>query len=75
MAAKYLGVQQIIAIDLIDERLKLAARLGATPTNNSRLNTDVVKSIKDTTNDDANFAIDCTGVGPRGVAPINGVFS
>ncbi len=84
MAAKYLGVRQVIAIDLVDERLKLAEELGATHIINSKRNTDVVKTIKDLTNGGADFAVDCTGVvpviemlieciGPRGVAATVGV--
>lgn len=84
MAAKYLGVQQLIAIDLVDERLKLAEELGATHTINSKQNTDVVKAIKNLTHGGAGFAVDCTGVvpviemlieciGPKGVAATVGV--
>lgn len=84
MAAKYLGVQQIVAIDLVDERLKLAEELGATHRINSKENADVVTTIKNLTNGGANFAVDCTGVvpviemmieciGPKGVAATVGV--
>ncbi|KAI4244672.1 MAG: hypothetical protein L6R40_002876 [Gallowayella cf. fulva] len=84
MAAKYLGVQQIIAIDLVDERLQLAQELGATDVINSKGNHDVVQSIKSLTSGGADFAVDCTGVvpviemlieciGPRGVAATVGV--
>ena len=84
MAAKYLGVQQIIAIDLVDERLKLAEELGATRLINSKHNADVVTTIKNLTNGGAKFAIICTGVvpviemmieciGPKGVAATVGV--
>lgn len=84
MAAKYLGVQQIIAVDLVDERLTLAVELGATHIINSKHHNDVAKSIKELTNGGANFAVDCTGVvpviemlieciGPRGVTATVGV--
>ena len=84
MAAKYLEVHQIIAIDLVDERLKLAEEMGATHIINSKRDIDVVKTIKDLTGGGANFAVDCTGVvpmiemlieciGPRGVAATVGV--
>ena len=84
MAAKYLGVQQVIAVDLVDERLKLAEELGATHIINSKHDPDLVKSIKALTHGGANFAVDCTGVvpviemmieciGPRGVAATVGV--
>lgn len=84
MAAKHLGVQQIIAIDLLDERLKLAEELGAIHVINSKQNTEFVKEIRDLTNGGASFAVDCTGVvpviemlieciGPKGVAATVGV--
>ena len=84
MAAKYLGVRQIIAIDLVDERLKLAKELGATHFINSKHDAHIVKTIKDLTHGGANFAVDCTGavsviemliecIGPRGVAATVGV--
>ncbi|KAM0795502.1 hypothetical protein BDR22DRAFT_775952, partial [Usnea florida] len=84
MAAKYLGVRQIIAIDLADERLKLAQELGATHTINSRQNMDVLEKIRNLTDGGADFAVDCTGVvsvieilieaiGPKGVAASVGV--
>ena len=84
MAAKYLGIQQLIAIDLVDERLKLAKELGATQTINSKQDSNIVKTIKSLTDGGANFAIDCTGVvpviemlieciGPKGVAATVGV--
>ena len=84
MAAKYLGVRQVIAIDLIGERLKLAEELGATCVINSKQDADVVTTIKKLTDGSANYAVDCTGVvpvietlieciGPRGVAATVGV--
>ncbi|KAL8696402.1 MAG: hypothetical protein Q9224_002814 [Gallowayella concinna] len=84
MAAKYLCVQQVIAVDLVDERLQLGQELGATHVINSKRNPDVVQSIKDITDGGADFAVDCTGVvpviemlieciGPRGVAATVGV--
>ena len=84
MAAKYLGVRQIIAIDLANERLKLAKELGATHIINSRQNMDVLERIRSLTDGGADFAVDCTGVvsviemliaaiGPKGVAASVGV--
>ena len=84
MAASCLGVKQIIAIDLVNERLELAQELGATHTINSKTNTKVLETIKELTAGGANYAIDCTGVipiiemmieciGPRGVAATVGV--
>lgn len=84
MAAKYLGVKDIIAVDLLDEKLAMAKGLGATHILNSRQNKDVVKQIRERTQGGADFAIDCTGVcaviemlidciGPRGTAATVGV--
>ena len=84
MAAKYLGVRQIIAIDLAEERLKLAKELGATHIINSRQNMDVLENIRNLTDGGADFAVDCTGVvsviemlieaiGPKGMAASVGV--
>ena len=84
MAAKYLGVRQIIAIDLVDERLKLAKELGATHIINSRQNMDILKNVRNLTDGGADFAVDCTGVvsviemlieatGPKGVTASVGV--
>ena len=84
MAAKHLGVHQIIAVDLVDEKLKMAQELGATHAINSRREQNVVDAIKELTQGGANFAIDCTGVvsviemlieciGPRGTVATVGV--
>lgn len=84
MAAKTLGVQNIIAIDLVDEKLKMAQDLGAAHILNSRDNTDIVKHIRNITMGGADFAVDCTGVcaviemliesiGPRGIVATVGV--
>ena len=64
MAAKYLGLKQIIATDVLDNKLALAKELGATDVFNSRSVDDAVKHIKDLTGDNGgvDFAIDCTGV-------------
>ena len=84
MAAKYLGVKDIIAIDLVDEKLRLAEKLGATTIINSGRNDDVVGKVKKLTKGGACFAIDCTGVcaviemlieliGPKGTVATVGV--
>lgn len=87
MAAKYLNVQQIIAIDIIDSKLELAKELGATDLINSLKvpNGDIISAIKSLTPDKngPNFAIDCTGapkviqdllaiIAPAGTATIVG---
>ncbi|KAM0335184.1 hypothetical protein ACHAQA_000225 [Verticillium albo-atrum] len=84
MAAKYLEVDQIIAVDITDSRLELARELGATHTINSKTEGDVVSSIKKLTGGGATFAVECTGipkvledviasVGPQGTAALVGV--
>ncbi|KAJ9143439.1 NAD(P)-binding protein [Pleurostoma richardsiae] len=84
MAARYLEVGQIIAVDILKDRLDLATQLGATDAVNSREAGNVVERIRRVTNGGAMFAIDCTGVpkviedmiesiGPEGTAAIVGV--
>lgn len=84
MAAKYLSTKQIIAIDLVPEKLEMAKEFGATATINPKETPDVVKAIKDLTAGGVDFSIDCTGsvavieqciesLGPMGVAAGVGV--
>lgn len=66
MAAKYLDVRQIIAVDIVDSKLELAKELGATHTVNSLKvpHKNVLTAIRSLTenNEGPNFAVDCTGV-------------
>lgn len=84
MAAKHMGANTIIAMDLIDAKLQMAEQLGATHLVNSKDTKNAVQTVKDITGGGANFAVDCTGVcavvellidslGPRGVAASVGV--
>lgn len=84
MAAKFLNVGQIIAVDIVDDKLALGIELGATHSVNSQKESDVVQKIKEITNGGATFAIDCTGnlkviedmiesIGSQGTAAIVGV--
>jgi Zn-dependent alcohol dehydrogenase len=63
MAARVLGVEQLVAIDLIKEKLDLAKQLGATDVVSGK-ESDVVARVKEicSKNGGATFAIDCTGV-------------
>lgn len=61
MGAKYKGLKQIIAVDIVDEKLALAKELGATHTLNSKRFSDVTAQIRDVTGGGAQFAVDCTG--------------
>ncbi|KAF4912523.1 Aryl-alcohol dehydrogenase [Colletotrichum fructicola] len=62
MAAKYLEVGQIIAIDIVPGRLELAKELGATHIFNSKESSDIVRDIQKATDGGPMYAIDCTGV-------------
>ncbi|RDW62456.1 NAD(P)-binding protein-3 [Coleophoma cylindrospora] len=84
MAAHYIGAGQIIAIDIVEEKLQIAKELGATHLINSKDVPDVVAEIKKITNGGATQAVDCTGllsviesmiesIGPMGVAATVGV--
>ncbi|OAP55976.1 hypothetical protein AYL99_10128 [Fonsecaea erecta] len=60
-AAKFTPATKVIAIDIVDSRLQLAAELGATHTINSS-GKDVVAMIKDVTNGEGvDCALDATG--------------
>ncbi|KAK4609357.1 All-trans-retinol dehydrogenase [NAD(+)] ADH4 [Fulvia fulva] len=63
IAAKYLGVKQIIGVDIDDHKLPLAKELGATDPLNSSKVADLPTSIRDLSNDlGVDYAIECTGV-------------
>lgn len=63
MAAKILGCDKIIAVDVHDSRLELAKSLGATHAFNGK-NVDVVKEIKKVTGGGVHCAVETTGVPP-----------
>lgn len=86
MAAKYIGVGQIIAVDIVQEKLQMAKELGASDLINSKQQSSIVEAIKKTskTGAGATYAVDCTGVlsviehmvaclAPQGTAAIVGV--
>lgn len=64
MGAKSLNVGQIVAVDLLPQKLELAKQLGATDTIDPTKTKDVVAEIKSVCKktSGATFAIDCTGV-------------
>ena len=62
MAAKFLGLDQIIAVDILDDKLILAKELGATYTINSQGVADISRQIQQLTGGGARFAVECTGV-------------
>ncbi|HMS74694.1 NAD(P)-dependent alcohol dehydrogenase [Gordonia sp. (in: high G+C Gram-positive bacteria)] len=63
MGAKVAGATTIIAIDILDERLEVAASLGATHTINSK-DADPIEKIMEITGGGVDFVLDTTGVAP-----------
>jgi aryl-alcohol dehydrogenase len=61
MAAKIANCQQILAVDVHDNRLQLAKELGATHILNGK-QVDVVKEIKDASSGGTHYAVESTGV-------------
>src|SRR5690554_5275358 len=60
MAAKILGCEYIIAVDVHDNRLTLAKELGATHTLNGQ-QVDVVKEVQKITGGGSHYAVETTG--------------
>jgi len=63
MAAKIVGCQNIIAVDVHDSRLALAKELGATHIFNGK-EVDVVAEVKKLTHGGSHYAVETTGVPP-----------
>ncbi|MFA7614575.1 MAG: NAD(P)-dependent alcohol dehydrogenase [Candidatus Caldatribacteriota bacterium] len=61
MAAKIIGCQNIIAVDVHDSRLELAKTLGATHTFNGA-QVDIIEEIKTLTKGGTMYAVETTGV-------------
>ena len=61
MAAKVAGATTIIAMDLSDERLALAAELGATHTFNTK-DADITEKLLEVTDGGVDYAVELTGV-------------
>ncbi|KAJ4328804.1 hypothetical protein N0V84_000814 [Fusarium piperis] len=66
MAAAYLQVKLLVAVDVVDEKLANAKEFGATHVVNSRTCGEggIEAKIRDITDGGADFAIDCTGLIP-----------
>lgn len=62
MAAKIANCQNIIAIDIVPEKLQLAKELGATHVINGKEVEDVVKEIQEITKGGAHYSVETTGV-------------
>lgn len=61
-AARALGVETIIAVDIFDEKIQKASALGASHTINSKTQPDLVKGIKAICPDGVDYILDATGV-------------
>ncbi|KAL1864809.1 hypothetical protein Plec18167_009641 [Paecilomyces lecythidis] len=62
MAAKYEEVREIVAIDILESRLQLAASLGATKTIDSRQYETVEAAIRDVLPQGVDYIVDTTGL-------------
>lgn len=62
MAAKFLGLRQIVAVDVVESKLEKARELGATHTLNSANAADITSAIHGITSGGAKFVIECTGI-------------
>jgi Zn-dependent alcohol dehydrogenase len=62
MAAKAIGAQQIIAVDIIDSKLEMARTLGATHCINSKMVQDINSAIRDICPRGIDKIMDATGV-------------
>lgn len=60
MAARYLGVKRLIAVDLSRQRLDMAAQLGATDVIDAST-THALSAIAEITDGGADYAIECAG--------------
>jgi Zn-dependent alcohol dehydrogenase len=61
LAARALAVEQVVAVDLADEKLELASRLGASHTINTSRQGDLNTAIRGVFPDGADYIIDATG--------------
>ncbi|KAH8170600.1 zinc-binding dehydrogenase domain-containing protein [Sarocladium implicatum] len=64
MAAKSIGVDTIVAVDLVDQKLQKATRLGASHTLNTKTHHDVNEGIRATFPEGVDMILDTTGVVP-----------
>ena len=61
--ARIAGARQIIAIDTLEAKLKMATGLGATETVMSKAGEDIVKTLKKLTGGGPDYAFECVGSG------------
>lgn len=62
MAAKALGVKEIVAVDIVDAKLEMAKALGATHTINAKSFSDINAAVRDVYPDGIDGIADTTGV-------------
>ncbi|KAJ9143867.1 Alcohol dehydrogenase superfamily, zinc-type [Pleurostoma richardsiae] len=60
LAAKSLGLEEIIAVDIQDSKLQIALELGAKHTINTKTNSDLNAAIRNILPDGVNFVVDTT---------------
>lgn len=60
LGAKVAGAEQIIALDVHDDKLEIAKRLGATATVNAK-DDDAIEKVKELTNGGVNFGFEMAG--------------
>ncbi|BBI64835.1 hypothetical protein HSBAA_61410 [Vreelandella sulfidaeris] len=72
MAAKIIGCQRIIAVDINDDRLALARELGATHTVNGKQE-ETVDRVHEITGGGSEYAVETTGAPPCGTSIAAGV--
>lgn len=75
MAAKIAGCKTIIAVDLNEERLKLAKDLGATHGMNPDNEEDIVSAIQKLTDGGVNYAVECSGVKEVATQAFNSLYN
>ncbi|EHK15298.1 uncharacterized protein TRIVIDRAFT_38685 [Trichoderma virens Gv29-8] len=62
MAARALGVEQVLAIDIVDAKLQMATSLGASHTINSSAFTDINEGIRSIFPDGVDMIVEATGI-------------
>lgn len=64
LAARALGVETVVAVDIVDAKLELAASFGATHTLNTKSVSDLAQGLREMFPDGVDQIIDTTGVIP-----------
>lgn len=64
MAARALGVETVVAVDIVDAKLELATSLGATHTLNTKRVSDLAQGLHEMFPDGVDYILDTTGVVP-----------